>query len=58
MGEAIISPRIPEKVYPMYIIARNITDGVDNVSLRCMAQNQTGCLHDYQITTTDMKVLE
>ncbi len=50
--------QITASFYPMYIIARNITDGMDNVSLSCMAQNQTGCLHDYQITTTDMKVLE
>lgn len=50
--------QITASFYPMYIIARNITDGVDNVSLHCMAQNQTGCLHDYQITTNDMKILE
>lgn len=44
--------------YPMYIIALNIADGIDGVDIHCMAQSQTGCLHDYQITTGDMKMLE
>lgn len=50
--------QITASFYPMYIIALNIIDGIDGVSLNCMAQNQTGCLHDYQITTNDMKLLE
>ena len=44
--------------YPIYILAKNITDGVENVSLKNMAQPQTGCLHDYQLTTKDRKALE
>ena len=35
--------------YPIYIMALNITDGVDGVQLDVMAPNQTGCLHDYQL---------
>lgn len=44
--------------YPMYIIALNITDNVDNVILSNLTPNQTGCLHDYQFSTSDMKKLE
>ena len=44
--------------YPVYIMAENICDGVDGVNVSNMTPNQTGCLHDYQITTEDMKKLE
>ena len=36
-------------------MALNITDGVDGVLVESMAQQQTGCLHDFQMTTADMK---
>ena len=44
--------------YPIYILALNITDGVEGVSVTNMTQPQTGCLHDYELTTEDMKQLE
>lgn len=44
--------------YPVYILAKNITDGVEGITLQNMAQPQTGCLHDYQLTTKDRKALE
>lgn len=44
--------------YPIYIMALNITDGVDGVSLECMAQEQTGCLHDFKLSTEDMRKIE
>lgn len=40
--------------YPMYIATINITDGVDDVEVKNLTAETTGCLHDYQITTTDM----
>lgn len=43
--------------YPMYIAALNITDGVDGISLRNLSEPQTGCLHDFQLTPEDMKLL-
>ena len=43
--------------YPMYILAQNITDGVDGISVANLTENQTGCLHDYQLTAKDMKLL-
>jgi len=40
--------------YPMYIATANIVDGVDDIDLTNLTSQQTGCLHDYQITTQDM----
>ncbi len=40
--------------YPMYIATLNITDGIDDVEVKNLTSETTGCLHDYQITTTDM----
>ena len=44
--------------YPVAIMALNITDGVEGVAVESMAQQQTGCLHDFQMTTADMKKAE
>lgn len=44
--------------YPIYVIARNLTEGIDGVRLQNLTENQTGCLHDYQMTTKDMKLLD
>ena len=44
--------------YPMYIEAANIAQGVEGVEVINMTTPQTGCLHDYQLTTEDMKTLE
>lgn len=44
--------------YPMYIITENIIDNAEGITLVNMAPPQTGCLHDYQLSTTDMKKLD
>lgn len=44
--------------YPVYTLALNVTDGVEGVTVKNMAQPQAGCLHDYELTTADMKLLE
>ena len=43
--------------YPMYIAALNIVDGVEGVRLENLSESQTGCLHDFQLTPEDMKLL-
>ena len=50
--------KIVTSFYPMYIIAENITDGAENIELENMADVNVGCLHDYTLTTEDMKKLE
>lgn len=43
--------------YPMYIAALNIVDEVEGVRLENLSEPQTGCLHDFQLTPEDMKLL-
>lgn len=44
--------------YPMYVFTQNVAQGIDGVSVVCMADQSVGCLHDYQLQTRDMVVLE
>lgn len=43
--------------YPIYLFALNLLDGVDGVELVSLAEPTSGCLHDYQLQTSDMKAL-
>ncbi len=42
--------------YPIYLITSFIADG-SGLEIRNMAQPQTGCLHDYQLSTTDVRLM-
>lgn len=50
--------KIVTTFYPIYIMAANITQGAENVELTNMTDTNIGCLHDYTLTTSDMKKLE
>ena len=43
--------------YPVYLIALNLTQGIEDIELTSLAGSDTGCLHDYQLQTGDMKLL-
>ena len=43
--------------YPMYIAAMNVVGDTDGVTLKNLSEPQTGCLHDFQLTPADMKLL-
>ncbi len=43
--------------YPVYILAENVLSGVEGVALSSMTPPSTGCLHDYQLLTSDMRAL-
>ncbi len=43
--------------YPIYLFTLNLTQGMDGVEVHNMADVNTGCLHDYQLQTSDMKLL-
>lgn len=43
--------------YPMYIAAKNVIGGCEGVVLQNLSEPQTGCMHDYQLTTEDMRKL-
>ena len=49
--------KIVTSFYPMYIAALNIVGDAENVSLQNLSEPQTGCLHDFQMTPKDMKLL-
>ncbi|MCI8624881.1 MAG: zinc ABC transporter solute-binding protein [Lachnospiraceae bacterium] len=50
--------RLAASFYPVYIIALNLTEGIPGVQVQNLTANQSGCLHDYQLTTRDMRLLE
>ncbi len=43
--------------YPMYIAAMNVIGDTEGVRLSNLSEPQTGCLHDFQLTPEDMKLL-
>ena len=43
--------------YPIYVFTKNITRDIPGVTVTNMSSNHDGCLHDYSLTTTDMKSL-
>lgn len=43
--------------YPVYILTLNVTHGIDGLTVECMAEQNTGCLHDYTVTAKDARLL-
>ena len=50
--------KIVTSFYPVYIITENITKGATNIELSNMAELNGGCLHDYTLSTSDVKKVE
>lgn len=50
--------KIVTSFYPIYIITLNITNGAENLEVSNMAENYVGCIHDYTLTTADLKKFE
>lgn len=46
---------IATSFYPMYIMALNVTQDIPGVEAVNVTGTVTGCLHDYQLTTNDLK---
>ena len=44
--------------YPIRVFAENVLQGVPGVTLSTLAPAGTGCLHDFQLMTGDLKKLE
>ena len=43
--------------YPMYVAVSNLVDGINGIRVRNLSEPQTGCLHDFQLTPEDIKLL-
>ena len=52
LGDTVVT-----SFYPIWLLALNLAEGVDSLEVRNLAAPDTGCLHDYQLQTADMKVL-
>lgn len=44
--------------YPIYVSALNVAKDIPGVRVVNMTEPQTGCLHDYQLSPSDLKTLE
>lgn len=43
--------------YPVYVMTKNLTTKAEGVRVVNLTQNHSGCVHDYQLTTGDMRTL-
>lgn len=50
--------KIVTSFYPIYIMTANITQGTQGIEVMSLTQNNVGCLHDYTLSTQDMKKVE
>lgn len=50
--------KILTSCYPVYIMALNIAKDIENVEVLNMCENNTGCLHNFQLRSEDLKKIE
>ena len=43
--------------YPVYIAAENVVGSCEGISVKCLSEPQSGCLHDFVLTPEDMQTL-
>ena len=43
--------------YPVQLLAESVAEGADGVTVRNLTENHSGCIHDYTLTTQDMRLL-
>lgn len=51
------SIRVVTSFYPVYILTLNLTDRIPGIKVDSLTDFRSGCLHDYQLTTDDMRLL-
>lgn len=57
-GSGIRAMRFVTSLYPQYLAAAQIAKGISGVVVTSLTGTLSGCLHDYQLTTGNMKTLE
>ena len=50
--------KILTSFYPLYIITMNVTEGAQNIEVTNMTEKLKGCIHEYTLTTEDLKKFE
>ena len=43
--------------YPVQLLAESVAEGAEGVRVRNLTENHSGCIHDYTLTTQDMRLL-
>ena len=43
--------------YPVQLLAEAVTEGAEGVTVRNLTENHSGCIHDYTLTTQNMRLL-
>ncbi len=43
--------------YPVQLLAESVAKGAEGVTVRNLTENHSGCIHDYTLTTRDMRLL-
>lgn len=43
--------------YPVYLLAESVAEGAEAVKVVNLTENHGGCIHDYTLTTQDMRLL-
>ena len=54
---ASLAETVVTSFFPIYLFAMNLTRGINGLDVHNLAAPGTGCLHDYQLSTGDMKAL-
>ena len=49
--------KVVASFYPTYVLTINLTDGISDIKVDSLTDFTAGCLHDYQLTTDDMRLL-
>lgn len=49
--------KVVTSFYPLYVIALNLTEGINDVSVSNMTSDSIGCLHNYTLQASDLKTL-
>ncbi len=48
---------ITASTFPIYLITRNVTHGIEGIELQLLLPSQLGCPHDYSLTPQDVQKL-
>lgn len=57
VANAASASTVVTSFYPVWLLTLNLTDGLDDVTVRNLAAPDTGCLHDYTLMPSDMLAL-
>ncbi len=53
----VLAETVVTSFYPVWILTRNLTDGIEGIEVVNLAEPSTGCLHDYTLQNSDMVTL-